>query len=91
MLIVKLNLNEQWSISARGEYYKDENGVIIASGTENGFQTTAYSLNLDYKLRENAYWRIEGRALNSKDKIFNKEGEATQSNIFVTSSLAISF
>ncbi|MFZ1255484.1 MAG: porin [Saprospiraceae bacterium] len=91
VLIVKLNLNEQWSISARGEYYKDENGVIIASGTENGFQTTAYSLNLDYKLRENAYWRIEGRALNSKDKIFNKEGEATQSNIFVTSSLAISF
>ncbi|HZV70731.1 MAG TPA: porin [Saprospiraceae bacterium] len=91
VLIVKLVLNDTWSITARGEYYSDENGVIIATGTENGFQTSAFSLNLDYKIRENALWRIEGRTLNSKDNIFNKDGEAVNTNTFVTTSMAVSF
>jgi hypothetical protein len=84
-------MNDQWSVTARGEYYMDEKGVIIATGTTNGFQTTGYSLNLDCKLRENAVWRIEARTLNSKDKIFSKENGVVNTNTFVTTSLAISF
>lgn len=91
VIIVKINLNDQWSVSGRGEYYMDEKGVIIATGTTNGFQTTGYSLNLDCKLRENAVWRIEGRTLNSKDKIFSKEEGVVNTNTFVTTSLAVSF
>ncbi|MBP6333945.1 MAG: porin [Bacteroidia bacterium] len=92
VLIVRLNLNDQWSVAARGEYYSDEKGVIIATGTSNGFQTAGYSLNLDYKVRENAIVRIEGRAIDSKDSIFNNEdGEAVNTNTFVTTSIAISF
>lgn len=91
VIIVKINLNDQWSVSGRGEYYMDEKGVIIATGTTNGFQTTGYSLNLDCKLRENAVWRIEGRTLNSKDKIFSKEEGVVNTNTFITTSLAVSF
>ena len=91
LLIVKVSFNDKWSVTGRGEYYNDENGIIIATGTENGFQTTGYSLNLDYRIRDNAVWRVEGRTLNSKDKIFIKDGEAVNTNTFVTTSLAISF
>ncbi|MBK9543525.1 MAG: porin [Bacteroidetes bacterium] len=91
VILVKVNMNDQWSVTARGEYYMDEKGVIIATGTTNGFQTTGYSLNLDCKLRENAVWRIEARTLNSKDKIFSKENGVVNTNTFVTTSLAISF
>lgn len=91
VIIVKVNLNDQWSLTGRAEYYVDENGVIIATGTKNGFQTTGYSLNIDYKIRENAVWRIEGRSLNSKDKIFIKDDSAENMSTFVTTSIAISF
>lgn len=91
VLLVKVDLNNTWSVTARGEYYADENGVIIATGTENGFQTAGISLNIDYKIRENALCRIEGRTFNSSDNIFIKDSDVTNVNTFITSSLAISF
>ena len=91
VLIIKWIFDDKWSITGRGEYYVDEQGVIIPTGTENGFNTTGYSLNLDYRIRDNAVWRLEGRSLSSKDEIFNDEGVASKTNTFVTTSLAISF
>ncbi|MBK9423023.1 MAG: porin [Bacteroidetes bacterium] len=91
VIIVQFKLNNQWTIAGRGEYYVDDNGVIIATGTENGFQTTVFSLNVDYKIRDNAVWRIEGRSLNSKDKIFINDNTPENNSTFVTTSIAISF
>ncbi len=91
VLIVKVIFNDKWSASARGEYYVDKNGVIISTGTANGFQTSGWSLNLDHSIRDNVIWRIEGRMLNNRDKIFSKNADAVNTNTFVTTSLAISF
>ena len=92
VLILKYDLNDTWSVAGRFENYTDENGVIIATGTENGFKTTGFSLNLDCRIRTNAVWRIEGRILNSEDNIFNDaDGAPTNANTAVTTSLAISF
>ena len=33
------HLTNKWAVALRGEYYSDENGVIIATGTTNGFKT----------------------------------------------------
>ena len=78
-------------IAARAEYYTDEKGVIIATGTQNGFQTMGYSLNLDYAVSDNVLWRIEGRGLNSKDEIFTMDNKPSEQNYFFTTSIAISF
>lgn len=91
VVIVKVNFNDKWSASARGEYYSDEKGVIIATGTENGFQTSGYSINLDYSIRTNAVWRIEARTLNSMDNIFMDGDTPVNTNTFITTSLAVSF
>ena len=73
------------------QYYQDEKGVIIATGTENGFKTFGLSANFDYLVRDNVMFRIEARNLSSKDEIFLKDGNSTSSNTFLTTSLAISF
>jgi hypothetical protein len=88
ILIARFSATDKLSISARGEYYSDEQQVIIATGSPNGFQTFGYSLNLDYLFRDNVMWRVEGRAFESKDPIFIK---GSFQNYFVTTSLAISF
>jgi len=91
VLILRYELNSKLKIAVRGEYYADENGVIISTGTTNGFQTYGYSMNLDYLIRNNMIWRIEGRGLSSKDKIFLMDGKPFNQNYFLTTSLAISF
>lgn len=94
-IIFRLTPASNWSIAARGEYYSDENGVIIplvsGSGTAIGFKTFGASLNIDRKINDNFWWRTEFRTLNSKDAIFQVQQELTKSNIFVTTSFAISF
>lgn len=89
--ILKYTVNDKWALTARAEYYNDKNGVIITKETPNGFQTTGYSLNIDYAPVKNALLRLEGRNLNSKDQIFMKENVMIRSNTFIASSIAILF
>ncbi|CAN5131853.1 porin [soil metagenome] len=91
VVIVQFKPANKIRIAARGEYYSDEKGVIIATGSTNGFQTIGYSLNLDYVISDNILWRIEGRGLSSKDKIFSMDNKPSTENYFITTSLAISF
>jgi hypothetical protein len=83
---------DQWAFGVRGEYYNDEHGVIIPTGTRNGFKTSGFSGNVDYLPAKNIALRLEGRMLNSKDDIFIKSSESlTSSNTAVTFSAAVSF
>lgn len=91
VLILQYKPTDKVRIAARGEYYSDEKGVIISTGTPNGFQTIGYSLNFDYLIRDNILWRIEGRGLSSKDQIFLLDKKPSTENYFFTTSLAISF
>lgn len=91
VIILKTKLTDKSSLSIRGEYYYDKNGVIINTSTPNGFQTYGYSINFDYAIATNILWRIEGRALNSRDKIFNYGQKVINENYFVTTSLSINF
>ncbi|WP_300487691.1 porin [Flavobacterium sp.] len=91
VVIVKYNATDKISLAARGEYYSDKNGVIISTGTPNGFQTFGYSVNLDYKIMDNVVWRIEARNLNSKEAIFTRDAEPVTYNFVAVTSLAVSF
>lgn len=89
VVIAKYSPTAKQNVAIRLEYFNDENGVIIGTGTTNGFKTWGYSFNYDYLIRENVMWRIEGRGFNSKDKIFMKDGNPINNNFFITTSIAI--
>jgi hypothetical protein len=91
VLIIQYTVRDKIKIGMRGEYYMDEDGVIILTGTPNGFQTSGYSMNVDYSPFPNFVLRAEVRGLNSKDKIFLAMGQPSYKNYFFTASLAISF
>ncbi len=91
VLILKYALNEEWAIAARGEYYSDEQGVIVATGTPNGFKTTGLSFNIDHSPASNVLVRFEIRNLSSKDDIFVKPSGVSSNSTFFTSSIAVSF
>lgn len=91
VLILRYAFNDKWAVAGRVEHYNDKNGVIIPTGSLNGFQTTGYSLNIDHSPFKNVLVRMEIRSLNSKDKVFAKPSGATDNNTFFTSSIAVSF
>lgn len=89
--ILRIAPNSNWAFSFRGEYFSDANGVIIGTGTPNGFKTTGASVNVDYSPLTNVLLRLELRHLNSKDEIFEKEGANSRNNTAITFSTAIGF
>lgn len=90
ILMARYTINDKSHLAARIEYYRDRNGVMIATGTPHGFNSLGYSLNFDRQVAPNVLWRIEGRMLQSEDKIFaDAAGKATASNVFLTTSLSI--
>lgn len=89
--ILKYSFNEKWAIAGRLEYYNDKNGVIISTGTPNGFQTIGYSINLDYAAAKNVLLRLEARNLSSRDEVFVKQSQAVKSDASVAGSIAVSF
>lgn len=91
VLMLRFTPGARNSITARVEYYKDADGVIISTGTPNGFNTWGYTLNYDLAIRNNMLWRTEARAFSGKDDTFEKDGGPVNYNYCITTSLAISF
>ncbi|WP_285056281.1 porin [Pedobacter ginsengisoli] len=89
--IAQYKISSKWAIAGRIEYYEDKNGVLIATGTPNGFKTTGYSLNLDYAPISNAVVRLEGKMYSSQDKIFVRDLNPVDNNAVLTASIAVSF
>jgi hypothetical protein len=91
IVIVRYSATDKINIAARAEYYSDEDGVIIATGTPNGFKTTGYSVNIDYSFRPSILWRVEGRGFDSEGEIFNVTEDPSPLNFALTTSVACSF
>ncbi|MBO0948509.1 porin [Fibrella forsythiae] len=91
VVIARYKTSDRSYINGRVEYYNDSNGVIISTGTLNGFKTVGYSLGYDYAILPNALFRLEGKVYDSKDPIFSAANGLSASNTSLTTSLAISF
>lgn len=91
VLILKYVFNNRWTIAGRLEHYNDKNGIIIATGSPSGFQTTGYSINIDNSPSKNVIIRLEIRNLSSKDAIFGPAPDLSKNNTTFTSSIAVSF
>lgn len=89
--IVRYSISDALKLAGRVEYYDDKNGVIIATGTANGFRTWGYSLNVDYWILPTAVFRIEGKVYDSRDAIFESTNGVSRTNTALTTSLAVSF
>jgi Putative beta-barrel porin-2, OmpL-like. bbp2 len=89
--ILRFTPNSNWAIAVRGEYFSDGNGVIISTGTPNGFKTFGASLNFDRTFGEHLLWRTEFRTFSSKDAIFIKENTTKKNDGAITTSLALTF
>ncbi|MCW3462567.1 porin [Chitinophaga nivalis] len=91
IVIARYAFTNKFAMAGRAEYFNDQDGVVIATGTANGFQTTGFSLNLDFTPVDNMMFRVEGRMFDGKDKTFMKGTELKNTHTAITASMAVWF
>lgn len=92
VLMVRYLPSEKTGLTARIEYFNDKNGVIVGTGTPNGFQTAGLSAAFDYNITSDIIWRLEIKNYNSRDDIFVKRNSLmSDNNLSAATALAISF
>ncbi len=91
IIIGQYQFNSVWRTALRLEYYSDRQGVIINTGTPNGFRTSGVSANVDFVPNPHIYYRLEARLLQSQDNIFSLHSSPSKNNFFIATSMSIDF
>jgi hypothetical protein len=84
IIIVRKELGKKSAMAYRCEYYDDRNQIMVETNTAHGFRTWGMSANFDHNITDNLTWRVEGKWLHSKDRIF---ADNSASNFSVTTNL----
>ncbi|MBC7446855.1 MAG: porin [Hymenobacteraceae bacterium] len=95
-VFAKLKLADRWSTTLRGEYYKAERSVIIGSSMpakgDPEFFVRGGSLNVDFNPVSHVVFRVEGKVLNSRERIFlDRKDKSGYTYGTLTSSIACLF
>lgn len=91
VLMAKYRFTDQFSAAFRAEYYQDKDGVIIDSGTPNGFRTSSYSANVDYRFSNQVMLRAELRKYRGRDDYFLNNDQPSRDSLVGTTALILSF
>ena len=86
--IVRYRVNKRVKLAARGEFYSDEDQVIIATNTADGSQVLGLSTNFDYAISDAVQFRIEGKMFRAREPIFI---ENQRENYLITTNMTIRF
>jgi len=70
----KVDLCEDWSLIGRGEYFNDDDGVRIASGTPASYRS--FTGTLEYRPWKGVITRLEYRNDHASEDVFNDDNDA---------------
>ena len=91
-LLARYQLTERLALGGRLERFSDGDGVVVTTGTPNGFAVSGVSVNLDAQLHKNLLWRNEARLLLSdQDAIFAGLSGPLVTDKFLVTSVGLSF
>lgn len=92
-VIGRMKWGQHFSVSGRLEYFEDKDQVQITSLNGIGqFSTGSAALDIDYKLKDNALFRLEGRKFFSDTEQYrNTDGEASKSALWLISNFTVWF
>jgi hypothetical protein len=77
-------------LAARVEIYNDPKGVIVPTGTPDGFKVWGVSVNMDQQLTPELLWRNEVRLLKATEALFPSAAGSSSQTVFAITSLSLS-
>ena len=94
MATLRWAMDPRTAVSARTEWYTDDDQVIATTGVAAPLRATGGSVGLDRRLGTLLTWRTEARTLVNRDAIFADRRAASgvsRTNLVAVTSLALSF
>lgn len=85
VLIARMGFGPRFYIALRGEYYDDAKQIQIVTNTSGGFRVWGTSVNLDYKLTDEALFRLEFKNYSATEPLFRNKRE----NYYISTSLSL--
>lgn len=86
----KYAFTPRFSLGARVEGFFDRNGIVVPTGTPNGFMTYAGGLDADFQLAKNLVWRNQFQIYSSLDSVFSSSNGSTSSDKYIVTSFGLS-
>ena len=82
--IFRHRFNDKWSISGRLEYFNDPDYIVVSPINEGAhkFAVFSQSISINYCIKSNALFRMEGRNFRSSSDIFLTSNSDQVSNMF---------
>ncbi|MBI3296700.1 MAG: porin [Elusimicrobia bacterium] len=90
-LLARWRLTDRLSATGRVERYVDEDQVIVTTGGQGSFRTTAASINLDMALHPQLLWRNELRHFWGENPVYPTRSGFAKTDGFLASSLGLTF
>lgn len=87
--ILRWQAGKRLTLAARGEYYRDADGIIVSTALPQGTAVLGYSLNVDVRLPGEVLWRTEFRGFQSDGEFFTDRSGTTSRYMMVTTCLAV--
>ena len=98
IITLKYQIKPSFGIYVRGETFSDENGFLTgtlldANNKITGYVVNGATLGMEYKPKDNAFIRLEGRNLqmDNDQKIFRTDGKDTNNRYEIMVNLGVSF
>ena len=88
-IIAQVSIHQNWKMACRAEYFQDKNKVIVDVPHMNGFNTSAFSINVDYSPAPAISCRLEGRLMISDDELFETRDMRSTNNFILGASMAV--
>lgn len=85
--IGKMAISDKLSTALRVEYFKDYSLVVMQAFNDEPFEVYGSSLNFDYHVNQNLFFRVESRLLASQNALFIKNDVPQKNNIHVVGSI----
>jgi hypothetical protein len=89
--IARLTLSDAWALALRGEYFSDPDQAVISTGEDEGFETAAGTVGLDFFPVTNVLLRVEGRLFSSQDAVWPSDTVLKKRDSFLVTSVAVTF
>lgn len=90
-LLARWRFTDRLSATGRFERYVDEDQVIVTTGGQGSFRTTAASVNFDMALHPQLLWRTELRQFWSENPVYMARSGFARTDGFLVTSLGLSF
>jgi hypothetical protein len=89
IFIARYAITNKHALAFRAEYFKDDAAIVFKTNTMNEFACSGFSLNYDWRINDDAMFRIEGKIFTNEEPVFLDNNALSNTNQSITTAFIL--